>query len=402
MNQENLRNFYQTELLPSLKIFNRRRFLLLPLMLFQSVIAILIFLFITVNVFNAMIGSKGSEWLIVTSRVFMFFFMVLLAYSILKSYRLFFPRLFNNKRLLFFVILLLSAILLEGVRLMNDTPLIFLHLDLTRKVEFGEFFAMFSEFLLLFTFTLVVLIPLSLLKARLNDRFVSEFKPIVIKKLVEYLSPSSRYFPDKQVPVENLVDSKLFYDLSGTTYLSSDVVEGQFENHDFTFSNFLIQGEHQNGKQTDTVNIFSGILYKTKFNRQFSGVTFIKPDYAENMIGRIGRGLQKMSFDGTKLVQMENPDFEKFFEVRSNDPVEARYILTPSLVERLLEVRKSIDRDIEISFSSSNLYLAVTFERDFISPSYIGAVISYRKIEEYCTYLDLLFHLIEILNLNKR
>ena len=105
-----------------------------------------------------------------------------------------------------------------------------------------------------------------------------------------------------------------------------------------------------------------------------------------------------MSLDETKLVQMEHPEFEKYFVVKSTDQVEARYLLTPSLIEKLLNARINFGRDFELSFASGNLYIALSLEKDFMSPSYAGPLISYRKIAEYCKGLELLIQLAVDLN----
>ena len=39
-----------------------------------------------------------------------------------------------------------------------------------------------------------------------------------------------------------------------------------------------------------------------------------------------------------KLIKMDNPEFEKEFVVYSDNPIKARYILTHSLMQRILKL----------------------------------------------------------------
>ncbi len=56
------------------------------------------------------------------------------------------------------------------------------------------------------------------------------------------------------------------------------------------------------------------------------------PDFAEKLLGKFGQKFQK-SFTHGKLVKLENPEFEKEFVVYSSGQQEARYILTPVMME---------------------------------------------------------------------
>ena len=60
------------------------------------------------------------------------------------------------------------------------------------------------------------------------------------------------------------------------------------------------------------------------FHKDFKGKTTILRDR-----------LFKLRF-GESRVKMENPDFENTFDVYSTDQVEARYLITPFMMERLL------------------------------------------------------------------
>lgn len=50
-------------------------------------------------------------------------------------------------------------------------------------------------------------------------------------------------------------------------------------------------------------------------------------------------------------VKLEDPVFEREWEVYATDQIEARYILTPALMERMLEIKRRFGgKSIEFSF----------------------------------------------------
>ena len=88
-----------------------------------------------------------------------------------------------------------------------------------------------------------------------------------------------------------------------------------------------------NGRtRTTWVSVFRGQCLKFKFHKDFSGRTLVLRD--AGIMNRFGGG---RDMDRVKL---ESPDFEKAFEVYSTDQVEARFLLTPDLMQRLVDLEK--------------------------------------------------------------
>jgi len=102
------------------------------------------------------------------------------------------------------------------------------------------------------------------------------------------------------------------------------------------------------------------------------------------------------------LVKLENPEFESFFQVYSTDQIEARYILTPKIMESLVKIKKQFKNDIYFSFSGTRIYMALKSDQNLFEPRFYGSIISFNDIEIMYNlfYLNKLF--IKELNLNTR
>ena len=84
--------------------------------------------------------------------------------------------------------------------------------------------------------------------------------------------------------------------------------------------------------------IFQGLFIHLTMNKNFSGKTIVQAD-----AGGVGNWLRD-KLGGMDTVNLEDPRFEKIFEVYSDDQIEARYLLTTSFMERLVEPERSVHR----------------------------------------------------------
>ncbi|MDF1575544.1 MAG: DUF3137 domain-containing protein [Bacteroidales bacterium] len=147
--------------------------------------------------------------------------------------------------------------------------------------------------------------------------------------------------------------------------------------------------------------IFKGLFFVADFNKHFYGHTLVLPDTAEKMLGKLGHSLQAFSSRG-ELIKLEDPEFEKEFCVYSNDQVEARYILSPSLMQRIVEFKRKWNTKVYLSFGDSKVYIAIKMNKNLFETRLFKSIVDYNFIEENIRFLVLLTGIVEDLNLNTR
>jgi hypothetical protein len=157
--------------------------------------------------------------------------------------------------------------------------------------------------------------------------------------------------------------------------------------------------DSKGNRRTYWVTVFKGIFLMADFPKHFQGQVIIEPDVAEATFGWLGRKLQGMSSD---LVRLENPEFEKAFKVRATDQVEARYLLTPSFQDRLLELRKFWGGKIGMSLLRSNLYLAIPNQENWFECSSKVRAGDRAQIERFASQLIAVLNVVNQLDLNTR
>jgi len=148
--------------------------------------------------------------------------------------------------------------------------------------------------------------------------------------------------------------------------------------------------------------LFKGLFFRANFNKRFQGRTVVLPDMAERFLGRVARAIQSWNKSRGELIQLEDPEFERFFAVYGDDQIEARYILSTSLMARLTDLRKKAGHDVYVGFVGDTLYIGVKFDEDLFEPKLFSTMLSFEPIQEYYETLRLMLDIVEDLKLNRR
>jgi len=233
------------------------------------------------------------------------------------------------------------------------------------------------------------------------DMVKQRFKKEVMGRLITAIDPSLQYESHRFIPQTDYKKSKLFLG-SFNRYNGDDLIYGTAGKTAIRFSELLIQMVTSSGKNTQTTTIFRGIFFIADFNKKFAGETFVVPDNAEKFLGSFGTMFQKMAVGRPPLVKLEDVAFEKEFCVYGTDQVEARYILSPALMQRIMEFKNKSNHDISISFIDSNIYIAISLWKNLFEAPLWQSMINYDRMVEYYSYLRLCVGIVEVLDLNTR
>jgi len=233
--------------------------------------------------------------------------------------------------------------------------------------------------------------------------YTKEFKAKIIKPLISEIDKKLHYKPQMHIPPKYFTDSKLFNQTPDRVN-GNDFVHGKIDGIDIRFSDFHAQKRHRDSKgRTSWSTIFKGLFIVSEFHKNFKGTTVILPDTAQSTFGNfIGSWLQSNNFSREDLVKMDNVAFEKEFVVYGSDQIEARYILTHTLMQKLLDYKKRTKEPLYISFNHKNIYLAIEYNKDLFEPSIFRSLLQYKIAMEYISTLHLAIGIVEELKLNQK
>ncbi len=253
----------------------------------------------------------------------------------------------------------------------------------------------------------IIIVILSIVGVTAISYFVSRdyknnFKKGIIEKIVHFIDENLNYIQSSYISRSSFIESKIFI-RDPDEYKGDDYVRGKVDQTSLEFSEIhakYVTHDSKGRRQVHT--IFKGLFFIADFNKHFKGRTVVLPDTAEKLFGQIGTMLQSMNKGRGKLIKLEDPEFEKIFAVYGDDQIEARYILSTSLMSRMVEFKKRTKRKIYFSFIGSKVYVAVSYARDLFEPRIFRTLLDFSPIQQYFEDFQMAVSIVEELNLNTR
>lgn len=178
------------------------------------------------------------------------------------------------------------------------------------------------------------------------------FKEKIMTRIIRFVNPSLTYVPIAHPGLKDINESGLFvqkpYTLEG-----SDQISGRHSGVPFLSSNLSMYYRENLSEEKEAPKCaFSGQFFIARFNKSFATPVYVIP--------------RKNKYDTTSYltsdkgedVKLEDPEFMKMFKVYAADQLTARYILTPSLMERIKELAKREKGAYHIAFYNNNITVA--------------------------------------------
>jgi len=176
-----------------------------------------------------------------------------------------------------------------------------------------------------------------------------------------------------------------------------DQVSGIYDGVRLEMTDLRLREESGSGKDKREVTVFEGPVFCFSFPKRFNGTTIIKADGSliGNWFNRIGMGERER-------VALEDPEFEKCFEVYGTDQVEARYLLTPGFMQRLMDLRESLGDRMQAAFNGDSFYIvANNGQNKFEVQGYSGQAVNV-QLDKFIADIGILFRVIDTLNLDSK
>jgi hypothetical protein len=128
---------------------------------------------------------------------------------------------------------------------------------------------------------------------------------------------------------------------------------------------------------------FRGMFCWLNLKKKLNGHTVLLP---KNQMAQLDRWAS-FNFKKEEQIHMEDPRFSENFIVYGTDQVEARYVLSSSIMEKVVALKEKFDRPIFLSFQNRQMYIALVNEYGLFSfPA--GKLDSLNMVEELATDID--------------
>lgn len=214
---------------------------------------------------------------------------------------------------------------------------------------------------LLFVFLIIGIIIIVVTSMQVN-KFKKRFKEIVVTKLIkDELGVDAVYNMNGGIPINEINSLKVASapDRYHTEdYISCTYNGVPYEMCDCTLEEKVVTHDAQGHTHTTYQTYFKGRVIKIDFQRDLP----IELKLANNPV----RGFQYkplISFE-TEVI-----DFNKTFKCYANSKEDAFYILTPSMIQKMLELERMYKGGLYYVFTKGNLYILINNSGDSLEVS---------------------------------
>lgn len=229
--------------------------------------------------------------------------------------------------------------------------------------------------------------------------FKKRFKLELLEPTIKFISEDLEYIPHKFIPPSNFRASKLFR-FPIASYTGDDYVHGKIDQTVFHFSELFVEQRNKKSNSGKSV-AFGGLFFVADFHKNFNGGTYLIPNKAKYRLNWLRKN--KTNMHKEKRVYLENSALSRYFLCFADDDITARYILSSSMMESILEFKKKRPRnDIHISFNYNHVFVAIDHPNDLFEPSFNNSIYSESSLHAYFEEIQLVVQLIEKLKLNQR
>ena len=204
----------------------------------------------------------------------------------------------------------------------------------------------------------------------LQKLIIEQFRKSLFPGIVKSIDPQLEFselshFSESSIYSSGLIGNNNWSETI-IKFLSSNYLHGKVGKLEIGFADFILYTENQKK--------IKGVFLVSDFNKEFKGYTIIRSEAKFNFAKKLFWSFRKkvshfitgvIAPDFLKKhpefvkVDLEDVAFEKEFEVYATDQIEARYILSPALMQNLMALKRKVNRTMEISFVKQKMYLLI-------------------------------------------
>ncbi|MCM0666046.1 DUF3137 domain-containing protein [Flavobacterium tyrosinilyticum] len=230
------------------------------------------------------------------------------------------------------------------------------------------------------------------------------YKMNVVGAALKDINDTLTITPQSGLPEYEFISSELFT-TRPDRYKTQDLISGIVDKTSFWFAEvhaeYKTETRTKNGTKTTWHTIFKGIVFVADFNKNFNVSTVVRP---KGIADAIGSWFSKnvFSFGNSELVQLENTVFDEIFVTYSKNQIEARYILTPAMMERILDLNNKCDETISISFIHSKMYIAFPLSHNYFEAPIHSSLLASDLLTDDLSIVQFMQDIVHELDLNTR
>ncbi len=234
----------------------------------------------------------------------------------------------------------------------------------------------------------------------LEESFDVQFKTKIFNRIIGYINPKFSYVMHGCISLPEFLEMGFFeekqYKLSG-----NDQIIGKHSGVPFQLCDLQVTRKRNFSQENEAPdNVFEGQVFIAKFNKEFNGEVYIVAKNLDGKFSTKGDAGLHLDYLGEK-VKLEDPEFMKMFKVYAENQLEARYILSASMMQRIKDLAKTDPKGkFMISFKNNRISVANNSHRNNFEVSMFKSISKDKQIVQFYEELCNQLRIIDDLKLN--
>lgn len=219
----------------------------------------------------------------------------------------------------------------------------------------------------------------------------SEIYPLIFR----FFGPDFVFSKRQDLGLRRFKDARILPSYDKAEF--DDGVQGSYRGVEILINEVhLLREQRDKDNRTQHVTAFKGLTISLSSHKPFKGHTV-----AIRARGAITNFFSD-SHGGLERVRLEDPRFEKQFDVFSTDQIEARVLLTTAFMERMLDLANFFQSRIQCAFYRDRLLITLESNKNRFEQASIfnGATFEY-EFSQINAEMKQLFAIIELLKLHE-
>ena len=223
--------------------------------------------------------------------------------------------------------------------------------------------------------------------------YKKKIKYDVMPKFISFFGGFS-YQPGKGLSVPEIEESHIFP--AADEYEADDCFVGSWQGVTLRICEQTLKKIRRGKHKTQKKTVFQGIAIDFELNKTFRGETIVLKD--SGFLNKF------KTIKGFERVGLEDPQFEKMFEVYATNQVEARYLLNPVFMEQVVKLKDLYKgKSVQLYFSYTHVLIAIDTKQDMFEPySFFKTNLNKKKIDLVFEEFITVFSIIDILRIAKQ
>ncbi len=202
--------------------------------------------------------------------------------------------------------------------------------------------------------------------------YCSEYKRVFVYNALKRKFSDLVYRPKSGMPKSVIWATHML--IMGDTYSSNDMISGKYKNTNFMQADVRMREEYSYVDKDGVthsyyVDVFYGKWLVFEFNKRFKYNVQVREKGFKN-----AKVDSNYSEYGYEKVEMENVTFNRRFNIYTEKEHDAFYLLTPHMMERIMNLNDKIKGDMLMCFIDNELHIGLNNRSDSVEPNILKSI----------------------------